>query len=183
MLGLTNADTVAVTITEGTINVDGVTLDQTAASVDVGATVQLTATISPANAADQSVTWNSDDENIATVDNTGLVTGVAAGTTNVTVTTNDGGFTATAAITVTPDVSVSEITSDKFNIYPNPVQDNLFIDGENIHKISIYNTTGHLIMVVEDDIKNGINVSELESGLYIIRIEGAEFSTTSGFIK
>jgi uncharacterized protein YjdB/plastocyanin len=184
MLGLTNADTVTVTVTEAAIGVDGVTLDQNAATIEVDATVQLIATVTPANAADLSVVWHSDDDNIAAVDNNGLVTGVAAGTTNVTVTTNDGGFTATAVITVTSDVSVSEILSDRrFNIYPNPVQDNLYIEGENIKTISIYNTTGSLMMVVDDNISNGINVSALESGLYIIKIEGSDFSVTSGFVK
>lgn len=57
-------------------------------------TFQLVATIVPESAADQSVSWASDDESVATVDDEGHVTGVAAGTAHITVTTTNGGFTA-----------------------------------------------------------------------------------------
>jgi uncharacterized protein YjdB len=185
LLGLTNADTVSVTVTESsTIAVSGVSVDPTAATIEVDATVQLTATVSPADATDQSVMWASDDETVVTVDANGLVTGIGAGTTNVTVTTNDGGFTATAAITVDVDNNVSEISTDRFNMYPNPAQDILHIEGENIKSVSIYNTAGSLLMVVaENDLANGINVSFLDSGLYLIKVEGSDFKATSGFIK
>ena len=65
-----------------------------------GETVQLTATVTPDNAADKKVTWTSSDSKVATVDENGLVTAVANGTAIITVTTEDGGKTATAKITV-----------------------------------------------------------------------------------
>ncbi len=185
LLGLTNADTISVTVTESsTIAVSGVSVDPTTATIVVDATVQLTATVSPEDATDQSVMWSSDDGTIVTVDANGLVTGVGAGTTNVTVTTNDGGFTAIAAITVHVDNNVSDISTDRFNMYPNPVQNILYIEGENIKTVSIYNTAGSLLMVVAaNDLSNGINVSSLESGLYLIKVEGSDFNVSSGFMK
>ena len=54
----------------------------------------------PDDATDKSVSFGSSDEAVATVDNEGLVTAVAAGTATITVTTTDGGFTATNEITV-----------------------------------------------------------------------------------
>ncbi|MEW5816013.1 MAG: Ig-like domain-containing protein [Spirochaetota bacterium] len=66
-----------------------------------GSTRQLTATVSPANATNPAVTWASSDIAKATVSTSGLVTGVTAGTAAITVTTVDGGFTATCAVTVT----------------------------------------------------------------------------------
>ena len=60
----------------------------------------LTATVAPADATNKTVTWSSSDDTIATVAD-GVVTGVAAGTATITVTTQDGGFTDTAEITVT----------------------------------------------------------------------------------
>lgn len=60
----------------------------------------LIATLLPEEASNKNVTWKSDDELIATADADGKVTGVAAGTTVVTVTTEDGGKTATCNVTV-----------------------------------------------------------------------------------
>ncbi|RIE01538.1 S-layer homology domain-containing protein [Cohnella faecalis] len=102
--------------------VSGVTLDKPALSLAVGgAPAALTATVSPSNSADKSVAWHSSDANIATVDNNGLVTPVAEGTATITVTTADGGKTATSIVTVThfvampaivyTDAAVQQITS------------------------------------------------------------------------
>ena len=84
-----------------TVPVTGVTLDQATLSLTEGSTVTLVATVAPDDATDKSVTWASDDETIATVDNEGKVTAVAAGTATITVTTVDGAKTATCAVTVT----------------------------------------------------------------------------------
>lgn len=78
----------------------GVTLDKTSASIAVGGTLQLNADVFPTGSA---VTWASSATGKATVSNAGLVTGVAAGTSNITATiTVDGStYTATCAVTVT----------------------------------------------------------------------------------
>jgi hypothetical protein len=88
-----------------TVNVTGVSVNPTSASIAVSGTQQLTATVAPANATNQNVTWSSSNTGIATVSSTGLVTGVAAGNATITVTTQDGAKTATSAITVTPQTS------------------------------------------------------------------------------
>ncbi len=85
------------------ISVTGVSLSPTTLTLNEGETSQLTATISPANATNQSVTWASLNPSVATVSNTGLVTAVTEGNTTITVTTVDGNFTAVCAITVTND--------------------------------------------------------------------------------
>ena len=82
------------------VAVTGVTLDKATASIEIGKTVTLTATVAPANADNKAVTWATSDAAIATVAN-GVVTGVAKGTATITVKTVDGGFTATCAVTVT----------------------------------------------------------------------------------
>ena len=68
-----------------TINVTGVTLDKSTLSLEVGDTVTLNATIEPSNASYKAVKFTSSDEAIATVDNNGLVTGVKAGSAEITV--------------------------------------------------------------------------------------------------
>ena len=72
------------------VAVTGVTLDQTTLSLVAGTTGQLTATVSPNDAADKTVTWASADETIATVDANGKVTAVAYGQTTITATATNG---------------------------------------------------------------------------------------------
>ena len=97
---------VAVTIAEfqaPPVHVTGVTLNRTTAQLysNHGAsTVQLTADVQPADAADKTVTWSSSNPAVATVDGQGLVTVHAAGTAVITATTKDGGFTAVCTVTV-----------------------------------------------------------------------------------
>ena len=81
--------------------VTSVTVAPTSVTIKQGATTTLTATVAPSNADDPSVTWSSDNQSVATVVN-GVVTAVAVGTANITVTTVDGGFTATCAVKVKP---------------------------------------------------------------------------------
>ncbi|OAB30164.1 hypothetical protein PMSD_20440 [Paenibacillus macquariensis subsp. defensor] len=83
--------------------VTGITLDQTKVDLKVGETAQLTASITPVDAANKDVTWATNDETVAQVSDTGMITPIAAGTAVITVTTVDGGFTATAEVTVTND--------------------------------------------------------------------------------
>lgn len=90
------------------IAVTGVTIAPTTATVKVGRTETLTHTIVPANATTQTVTWTSSDEAVATVVG-GVVTGEKAGSATITVTTTDGGFTATCAVTV-ENIAVTGIT-------------------------------------------------------------------------
>ena len=87
----------------GTVNykVTGVSLNTNSLTLEEGGTATLTATITPSNATDQNVTWSSDNQNVATVDQNGEVTAVSAGTATITVTTEDGSKTATCVVTVT----------------------------------------------------------------------------------
>jgi uncharacterized protein YjdB len=89
------------------VPVTGVSMSPTSASIVAGATRQLTSTVAPTNATNKSVTWTSSNNSIATVNATGLVTGVAAGTATITVKTNDGNKTATSTIIVTAATSSS----------------------------------------------------------------------------
>lgn len=101
--------TCAVTVTASTVAVTGVTLDKSSATVNVGATLQLTATVAPSNATNKAVTWTSSNNNIATVDANGKVTGKAVGSATIQVTTTDGKKTASCTVTVTQG-SVATIT-------------------------------------------------------------------------
>ena len=82
------------------IHVTGVTISDSTATIAVSGTKALTATVTPNNATNQNVNWTSSDELVATVSDEGVVTGVSAGTANITVTTVDGSFTDVCAVTV-----------------------------------------------------------------------------------
>ena len=84
----------------GPVDVTGVTINTTATTINVGSTKTLVATVLPINATDKSVVWTSSDDSIATVTNNGMVTAVASGATIITVTTHDGDYTASCAVTV-----------------------------------------------------------------------------------
>lgn len=98
--------------TEGVVyKVTEVKLDKDSLTLDVGGSENLAATITPSNATNKNVTWSSDNQNVATVEN-GKVTAVGAGKATITVTTEDGNKTATCAVTVNP-ISVTGVTLDQ----------------------------------------------------------------------
>ena len=81
--------------------VTGVTLTpETATLTQAGQSVQLTATVAPADAANKKVTWTTSDSRVAAVDENGKVTAVGNGTCTITATTEDGSFTAICTIKV-----------------------------------------------------------------------------------
>jgi uncharacterized protein YjdB len=106
----------AVTVSKKIINVTGVTLDKNSASLLVGQTQQLTATVTPDNATDKSVTWSSSNPNVATVDQTGLVTAKAGGSVTITVITTDGSKMATCDVTVNQPVKSVALDMDNATV-------------------------------------------------------------------
>ncbi len=99
------------TVNAATVTVIGVSLNNTTMTIAEGLSTNLVATIAPATATNQNVTWSSDIPAVATVNNTGTVSAVSQGTAIITVTTEDGGYTATCNVTVTapspPTVPIS----------------------------------------------------------------------------
>ena len=96
------------------VSVTSVTLNKTSTSIQVGGTETLTATVSPKDAANKKVTWKSSNAAIASVDANGKVTGVKAGEATITVTTEDGGKTATCKVTVSDkEIKVTGVKLNK----------------------------------------------------------------------
>lgn len=93
--------------------VTGVSVAPTSVTLGVGATQQLTPTITPSNATNKNVTYSSSANSIATVNTSGIITAVAAGSATITVTTKDGNKTATCAVTVTAPISVTGVSLNK----------------------------------------------------------------------
>ena len=89
--------TCSVKVKAKTIAVEGISLDKTEATLKVGETLTLTATIKPDNATNKKVIWSSSNEEIATVEE-GVVTAIKEGEATITAKTEDGGKTATCTI-------------------------------------------------------------------------------------
>ena len=101
------------------IPVKGISLNKASDSVNVGETTQVTATISPSNAANKAVTWSSSNTNVATVSN-GTITGVSAGTATITATSaSDNTIKKSMTITVN-NVEVTGVSLDKTSETINP---------------------------------------------------------------
>ncbi|OHX64574.1 Ig-like domain-containing protein [Flammeovirga pacifica] len=82
------------------VSVSGVSISPTSLSLETGDTGNLTGQVIPSNADVQTMTFTSNNDAVATVNQSGLVTAIAEGTAVITATTTDGGFTATSTITV-----------------------------------------------------------------------------------
>ena len=95
--GSKKSATCTVTVKQG---VTGITLNKTSATIGVGNSTQLTANVSPSNATNKSVKWNSSNTGVATVNGNGQVTGVGVGTTTITCRISDGNATASCTVTV-----------------------------------------------------------------------------------
>ena len=82
------------------VPVSGVMLDKRTVTLASRETTQLTASVFPDNATNRMVVWATGDSSVVSVDETGVVTGIAEGTATVTVTTADGGYSASCIVRV-----------------------------------------------------------------------------------
>ncbi|WP_260442375.1 leucine-rich repeat protein [Tannerella forsythia] len=113
---LTRTVSVTQTGTTAVIPATGVAVEPTSLKLEVGQARPLTATVLPETATTQTVTWTTDNAAIATVNESGIVKGVAPGTAVITATTTDGSHTATCTVTVVPSSSpVVKVTSLKLS--------------------------------------------------------------------
>lgn len=92
-----------------TIDVQDVTISIESLEMGVGENQTLTATVLPEDATNRSVSWASDNEEIVTVSQEGVVTALSPGNANVTVTTTDQGKTATCAVVVWPAMTAVDL--------------------------------------------------------------------------
>ena len=96
------SDNKKLSLTVKSVSVTGVKLDQESLTLQENGSATLTATVEPANASNQDITWKSSDTSIATVSEDGTVTAISAGTATITVTAQDGsGVSTSCSVTVT----------------------------------------------------------------------------------
>ncbi len=98
-----------VTVNSATVSVNSLNVAPATMTLAVNGSSQLSKTISPSNATNQEVTWDSSNSGVATVAATGVVTGKSVGTTVVTCTSKDGNKIASASVTVSGSLSVVQV--------------------------------------------------------------------------
>lgn len=199
--------TLTLPLGSSTTAVTGVTMAPKALALKVGGTDTVTGTVAPNDATNKNVTYSSNNTSVATVNpTTGLVTAVAKGTATITVTTEDGSFTDTCAVTVSPadvepaaadskvvgnattglvDASGAGVTIDASRSYGAAKFTNVQIDdGEYVYKVVATGTNNKTSAVEEKvfDIAEGdLEVSGTASFIAIVR--SATHTITSVILK
>lgn len=160
------------------IDVTGVSLDATAKTLAVGESFALKATVKPADADNKKVSWSSSDATIASVDKDGNVKALKAGTCKITVTTEDGDYTATCDITVTIATGIDELLAAN-RIYTDYGQ--IIVEPTTSLEVLITDMTGRI--VYHDRIAEKITVP-VSGGIYIVRlVESKRVATTKVIVK
>lgn len=125
----------SVTVLAETVSVTGIKAEPSEMSLTVGESFVIEYTVLPENASDKGVKWSSSDESVATVTD-GTVEAAGTGEATVTVTTNDGGFTAECKVTVNPagptgitvspesiSIGVGSMTMLNYSVIPEDAED------------------------------------------------------------
>lgn len=159
-------------------DVTGVSLDATAKTLAVGESFVLKATVKPADADNKKVSWSSSNATIASVDKDGNVKALKAGTCKITVTTEDGDYTATCDITVTIATGIDELLAAN-RIYTDYGQ--IIVEPTTSLEVLITDMTGRI--VYHDRIAEKITVP-VSGGIYIVRlVESKRVATTKVIVK
>ena len=155
---------------DGSVAVSAVAVSPTTATIKVGESTTLSATITPSDATDKTVTWSTSDEKVATVD-AGKVTAVAEGSATITVTTKDGGKTATCTVTVSNDAP-----SSKEVILEGNITADLTINAadKNFMKGFVYVKSGATLTIEAGSVIKGVSVSPGEKAASLIIEPGAK---------
>ena len=96
------------------VSLESISVNPTSKTLEVGETQQLSISYTPSDATNKKVSYSSNNTGVATVNDSGLVTAVSAGNATITVTSQDGGHTATCAITVN-----APVVPDEYSLSPN----------------------------------------------------------------
>lgn len=149
------------------VAVTGVKLNQTALALDAGDSAQLTATVSPSNATNKSVTWSASNSNVSV--SGGKVTAKTAGSAIVTVTTADGGYTAQCNVTVNASTEVGHTELTSLSLDGNCYFDTEILPDEKTNTKARWNLqsgTTYIAGARDDNYKIGYSCTD---NIYVVR--------------
>ena len=176
---ISQAATLTVQAKPASVPVTGVKLNTETLELFTGNTATLTATVEPENATNKNVTWSTSNASVATVEN-GVVTAVGQSSATITVTTEDGGKTATCVVTVTAaTVPVTGVTlsQTQASLYCNRTPNTLALTA----KVAPDNATNKAVTWTSSDSavatvdQNGV-VTALARGTAVITATAADGS-------
>lgn len=161
-----------VTVTVSTVDVTGISLSVSDISMDVGQSSYILASVTPDDATDSSVRWESSDPYVASVSG-GVVTAIGAGNATITATTNDGSFSAGCFVTVIQPVNeITSFTSDKKSMW-------LRVGKSSTNFVVKYEPSSALPTIIWSSSNEGVAVVD-QSGK--ITAVGEGFATVSAII-
>ena len=152
------------------IPVSEISLDNTEVTLDKRTTLQLVATVLPEFCRNNTLTWTSDNEEVATVDENGLVTAVGEGTATITAAANDGsGVSASCVVTVTFIDGIADVETSKVTVLA--ANGRITVSGkEQDDTVSVYDTVGRLLYRGESDV-----IDVPRKAMYIVTVSGKNY--------
>ena len=169
--------------------VTGISLSAETDTLQIGDSLVLTATIMPENATNKNCTWTSSAPNVASINEMGVVKALSEGQTTITVSTEEGNFTATCKITVSPihatggdTTSVESLLPLALSVYPNPTVSEFYIDITEPALIEVFTIGGNLVF--RKEAISGLHSFKPErNGFYLIRVSSGKRSSVIRAIK
>ena len=156
------------------IPVYSIDLSASTLNLRIGDTSRLTASVLPANATTTALTWSSGDTAIAIVGGNGLVKAKSEGNTRVFAHSVQGNREALCNVYVTPMGISNHVSAGLTELFPNPAEELIFIksnSGIQQCDVMIFNVCGIKIKQLnKHSLKDGINISDLEKGIYFVEI-------------
>lgn len=159
------------------ITAEKIVLDLTEVFLNQSDTIKITASITPENTTDKTITWSSSDEKVATVSTDGIITAVGVG--KATITASCGDIAATCEVTVLEPNIVTDFAENKLTVT---------VEGSGKPvEISIYSVMGQCVFQKTIEaavtVKDEIDLSSLSAGTYIVQIISGEMNTSKRIVK
>lgn len=166
--------------------VTGVSLNKSEIELKTGETGILIATVSPSDASEKNVNWESEDEMIASVDQNGKITALNPGNTSIIVTSVDGGFTASCRVKVLLPSGLDSVRDNSIRIFPSESKNSYYI--KNVPAgtiIKIIDTNGRIVksVVSTGELMQLITLNDLPVGICFIHLRTSQETFTKAFVK